>query len=567
MKIGFHFSSPLFLSHPIGTTREHRGLQTTVPSAALPRRPDGEARPLLDSISTDFAAKALLAGTISLVDEADIGDHFWHNHENRRKIRLGLWKLASFSDDWVSRRLQERLPHTPKFDEALDPHIVELRKLILWPQDYNRKLVPCKTANLGVMRPNQAPLTLTEHAMLNNWLHDKLCRHPTLYLETFCDAGAVRVHTITLLVAYWLKRDGAPGLDTSDEIAVRRHAWEIQKSGEEETAGHDHLLNDITRRAVADLEALMFDERLRAGRAGVRQWGLDAGYHQNNWSPYKDFVGEQDPVRVAEKWEEEIQPEWNDRGLNYIAWKEPETPQKPRTRPMPRQSIPGQETPSRQDSAAKWKQQLFREYWGMDIAIGDVEMVGHPAASTDGDGPPPDLDPTPPGQLDEELSELTELSDWSDTAPQPAPIAEPIVEVRRSARVEEGQAVYGNCRRSTMSVTSGSVGVTGELAFPAPCYSSTSQSAFATMDLPRQPIFSEDSCTLESQKVLRLYSSKDVGKRWLEENEIVFVKGSVVALWPQIVSLAREKNREGEIVGLVTSAFELTATGNTYRVT
>ncbi|KAJ3554223.1 hypothetical protein NP233_g12468 [Leucocoprinus birnbaumii] len=392
-----------------------------------------------DNIFTSSDSK--LARTISLVDKVDIGDHFWMDHESRCKTRLGLWKLASFSGDWVTRRLQERLLHTPEFNEALDPHIVELRKLILWPQDYNQKLVPCKAANLGVMRPNQTPLTLTEHAMLNNWLHDKLCRHPTLYLETFCDAGAVHVHVIMLLVAYQLKRDRAPGLDTSDEIAVRRHAWEIQRNSEDKSAGHEHLLNDITRRAVADLEALMFDERSRAGRAGVRQWGLDAGYHQNNWSPYKDFVGERDPVCVAEKWEDEIQQEWNEQGLNYIAWEEPETLQKPHDRPKPCQIIPGQETPSHQDSAAKYKQKLFKEFWEMDVAFGNVEMVGSTAGSTAGDDPPADLVPTPWDQLDEDLSELTKWSsDRSEVTPQPVRLEEPIVEVRHSARVKGGQA-------------------------------------------------------------------------------------------------------------------------------
>ncbi|KAJ3561552.1 hypothetical protein NP233_g10126 [Leucocoprinus birnbaumii] len=70
--------------------------------------------------------------------------------------------------------------------------------------------------------------------------------------------------------------------------------------------------------------------------------------------------------------------------------------------------------------------------------------------------------------------------------------------------------------------------------------------------LPSRPIITEDCCAFEFQKSLKLYSANEVGDPWLKQDELVWVRGSVIALWPKIVALASEKRREGVIVGLVT---------------
>ncbi|KAJ7679898.1 hypothetical protein B0H17DRAFT_943757, partial [Mycena rosella] len=33
----------------------------------------------------------------------------------------------------------------------------------------------------------------------------------------------------------------------------------------------------------------LFETSFEAGRAGNQQWGLDAGSHQDDWSPYADI--------------------------------------------------------------------------------------------------------------------------------------------------------------------------------------------------------------------------------------------------------------------------------------
>ncbi|KAJ3559101.1 hypothetical protein NP233_g11348 [Leucocoprinus birnbaumii] len=72
------------------------------------------------------------------------------------------------------------------------------------------------------------------------------------------------------------------------------------------------------------------------------------------------------------------------------------------------------------------------------------------------------------------------------------------------------------------------------------------------MSLPSRPFVNEDFCTFESQKLLKLYSANDAGELWLEQADLVWVRSSVAALWPKIVTLARKKSRDGEVVGLVT---------------
>lgn len=44
---------------------------------------------------------------------------------------------------------------------------------------------------------------------------------------------------------------------------------------------------DVDQECLGLLEERMFEQSFRAGIAGHRQWGLDAGDHQECWDPYE----------------------------------------------------------------------------------------------------------------------------------------------------------------------------------------------------------------------------------------------------------------------------------------
>jgi len=71
---------------------------------------------------------------------------------------------------------------------------------------------------------------------------------------------------------------------------ILQTAWDIQRTA----TGSTELLStvDIERDCIQRLEEEMFEISAQAGVAGHYQWGLDAGYHQDNWNPYYDLPEE-----------------------------------------------------------------------------------------------------------------------------------------------------------------------------------------------------------------------------------------------------------------------------------
>jgi hypothetical protein len=48
---------------------------------------------------------------------------------------------------------------------------------------------------------------------------------------------------------------------------------------------------DVEHECLGYFEERLFEDSLQAGQAGNKQWGLDVGPHQENWSPYADLPG------------------------------------------------------------------------------------------------------------------------------------------------------------------------------------------------------------------------------------------------------------------------------------
>jgi hypothetical protein len=60
-----------------------------------------------------------------------------------------------------------------------------------------------------------------------------------------------------------------------------KHSWYIQYS---QVPPFPAI--DVDKEAIGLLEHEMFETSKAAGPASFQQWGLDAGNHQNKWSPY-----------------------------------------------------------------------------------------------------------------------------------------------------------------------------------------------------------------------------------------------------------------------------------------
>ncbi|KAJ3576603.1 hypothetical protein NP233_g328 [Leucocoprinus birnbaumii] len=86
------------------------------------------------------------------------------------------------------------------------------------------------------------------------------------------------------------------------------------------------------------------------------------------------------------------------------------------------------------------------------------------------------------------------------------------------------------------------------------------------MSLSLRLIVTEDRCAFESQTVFQLYSANEGGRLWLEKDELVWVKGSAVALWPKIIALARDKSSKTAIFTTEIRRFDKHPMRQTYEV-
>jgi hypothetical protein len=86
--------------------------------------------------------------------------------------------------------------------------------------------------------------------------------------------GAAWAHAVTIIIAS-LK-------------AISIHdAWLAIQEDHRLGSGRDFVA--VTAKAVTHLEQEMFSQVEAAGMAGLRQWGLSSGRHQDNWDPYNDL--------------------------------------------------------------------------------------------------------------------------------------------------------------------------------------------------------------------------------------------------------------------------------------
>jgi hypothetical protein len=194
-------------------------------------------------------------------------------------------------------------PSSPIFDTLLKPHLPLLNKLVKTPKQVRREECPALDylyTGKAISELKAESTYLKNHlilfsgnlssiqiAMTHYWLHmnlDSGTRNKDKWIQRVPAA-----HAMTLLILQQsytqLSPDGPPFEDLPNHTQLfqdlLKHSWYIQHS-----QGPPFPAIDVDKEAIGLLEHEMFETSKAAGPASFQQWGLDAGNHQNKWSPY-----------------------------------------------------------------------------------------------------------------------------------------------------------------------------------------------------------------------------------------------------------------------------------------
>lgn len=229
-------------------------------------------------------------------------------------MQLGEWMLAAeLPSDEDTLADPTVFPFTPEVAATLNPHRSILAKLLqaqfgnssgLPVKSFDKLLEACPVVCYIRDRPAQGSgldgaidqsglipytgnLTVMEQGQIANWFHLHVSgAKGTFHLWL---SQAPLAHAMTLFIASRSRRsyelmDSFPRTSSKQIIEgfVMSKAWDDQMQASLDP--YDSV--DVDRECIAALERQMFEKSKAAGIAGYWQWGLDAGSHQNNWSPY-----------------------------------------------------------------------------------------------------------------------------------------------------------------------------------------------------------------------------------------------------------------------------------------
>ncbi|KAJ7474341.1 hypothetical protein FB451DRAFT_1467183 [Mycena latifolia] len=237
------------------------------------------------------------------VPGADLRDELWANPSARRQIRLGKWTHAceTPTEDDLVFEFREA-PYTEEIEDTLRPHLYDLQRLHADP-DGDHPSIPAaifSKAQKGLkmrkgsetLRNGGVPFTgelrSIDCARIANWFY----RCVPGAKDSVADwMGRVPLaHAYTILIAYrnqeeilaeiQRNRDYA---DTERQLAIFNIAWRYQ------TSRPALRFVDVDHECLGFFEERLFENSMRAGRAGNQQWGLDMGPHQDSWNPYANI--------------------------------------------------------------------------------------------------------------------------------------------------------------------------------------------------------------------------------------------------------------------------------------
>ncbi|KAL1715944.1 hypothetical protein EV715DRAFT_293655 [Schizophyllum commune] len=248
----------------------------------------------------------------------DIRDELWHDHEARRKIRLGKWVRSMDIPDADDALLRYNdFPYSSEVHNALSPHRqtlilifmhghagdnLQLAKIpcIQWLRSSSTTSAP-GSQTLGESKRNglvpfEGPLHPEDRARIANWISKNIPEAQANSLEWF--GKALMAHAQTIFLSQQRKQSiirslgdsypSGPGCAAKRVRALQDAAWEIFRT-ERWSEAHAVPGVDIDLECLALLERKILESSEEAGRAGNWQWGLDVGEHQHGWHPYEDL--------------------------------------------------------------------------------------------------------------------------------------------------------------------------------------------------------------------------------------------------------------------------------------
>jgi hypothetical protein len=214
--------------------------------------------------------------------------------------------------------------YTMEIDNALYPHTLTLTNLLYFKPSKPLKqkaqiarsypVVPARefvdgTSKLLVARtqvekdgvvPYTGDVGFEDQARVANWIHKQIPGAGS----NFCSwmGKVLFAHAITLLIAFRRRSvvESFPAFPCDGSAREREtflvdEAWKHQIS-----ASRPKTQEDPNLACIVHLEEAMFEQSAAAGIAGLCQWGLDAGDHQERWDPYANL-----PMRLKKNnWEE-----------------------------------------------------------------------------------------------------------------------------------------------------------------------------------------------------------------------------------------------------------------------
>ncbi|KAJ6601491.1 hypothetical protein B0H10DRAFT_1824052 [Mycena sp. CBHHK59/15] len=245
------------------------------------------------------------------IEEKDLQDELWADVAARRQIKLGRWTHACETpteEDVLYNFLDS--PYTTELDDILRPHMHVLSDLLSdfespGKHDDIPAAIFARKARSSPQRASEAlrnggiPFTggldLVDCARVSNWFYSVipgakshvvlwLGRVPLAHAYTLVIAARNRKEIIRRLKDGRMK-EGKSGQARHIEADILEAAWEYQMTRPLSVL----RAVDVDRECLGAFEERLFEDSAAAGRAGNRQWGLDAGEHQDDWNPYCDL--------------------------------------------------------------------------------------------------------------------------------------------------------------------------------------------------------------------------------------------------------------------------------------
>ncbi|KAH7875730.1 uncharacterized protein C8R40DRAFT_1250870 [Lentinula edodes] len=222
------------------------------------------------------------------VDQSSIIDELWGNQHQRRQTRLGRWDHPPLrlSEEDILMQFED-YPYTEEVNDALKPHLEFLKTLHCSPQDCSVEEVPAKVYVEKSKKPIHqctipftGGLTIEDQARVANWFEKFVSQTPSISRSKWHSLLA-HAHAITLFLDHRLHRT-ATGMSESERL---HNAWNHQTTTRQISSNSSNTI-DVDLECLEYLETRMFERSREAGVAGWYQWGLDVGYHQDNWDPY-----------------------------------------------------------------------------------------------------------------------------------------------------------------------------------------------------------------------------------------------------------------------------------------